>query len=224
MQSCKDGGNLAWRYWLIVHNEWTLPLRRRACQGRQCNLGRKRAADKDEKTNTKSKQEEKSEAKDGSDKPAKRPAKKAKPSLPDIQMRIVLTEFTRWTLDKGTLLDIEDFILKDKEAVKRHHMVLETSGRSSQCKQRQTACWCPHLLHKKNRNDPDNYKAIADANGAILNIDRARSGTTIRSTTAEEGDNAPPKPVYLLSSTRPGEKFCDMAYIASMEPRIVPSD
>lgn len=27
-QSCKDVGNLAWLYWLIVHNEWTSPLRR----------------------------------------------------------------------------------------------------------------------------------------------------------------------------------------------------
>jgi hypothetical protein len=27
-QSCKDVGNLAWLYYLIVHNEWTSPLRR----------------------------------------------------------------------------------------------------------------------------------------------------------------------------------------------------
>lgn len=27
-QSCKQVGNLAWLYWLIVHNDWTSPLRR----------------------------------------------------------------------------------------------------------------------------------------------------------------------------------------------------
>ncbi|KAF9763534.1 hypothetical protein IL306_003074 [Fusarium sp. DS 682] len=262
--------------------------KKRHAKGGNAIWGGKRAADQAEKTNTKSKQEEQPEAEDG-DTLAKRPAKKAKPSLPDIQMRIVLTGFTRWvgdknkedqdrrklrdmgiqivqegqpcdylaaptvvrtvkflcalargptvisstfidqTLDKGILLDVEDFILKDKEAEKRHNMVLETSVARAKANRGKLLVGVPIYCTEKIRNGPDSYKAIAEANGAIFKIYRARSGTTIRPTTAEEEGNAPPEPVYLLSSARPDEKplwekFCDMAYKGNMEPRIVAPD
>ncbi|KAF5708613.1 hypothetical protein FMUND_10525 [Fusarium mundagurra] len=142
---------------------------------------------------------------------------------------VISSTFVDQTLDKGTLLDVEDFILKDKEAVKRHNMVLETSVARTKANRGKLLVGVPIYCTEKTRNDPDNYKAIAEANSAIFNIYRARNGTTIRPTTAEEGGNAPPEPVYLLSSTRPDEKplwekFCDMAYKANMEPRIVPPD
>jgi hypothetical protein len=58
---------------------------------------------------------------------------------------------------------------------------------------------------------------------------RARSGVTIKPTTAEEDGNSPPEPVYLLSGVSQEEKnlwpkFQDMAEKGHMEPRIVSPD
>lgn len=74
--------------------------KKRHAKGGNTIWGGKRAADQAEKTNTKTKQEEKPEDEDA-DALAKRPIKKTKPSLPDIQMRVVLTGFTRWVGDKN---------------------------------------------------------------------------------------------------------------------------
>lgn len=76
---------------------------------------------------------------------------------------------------------------------------------------------------------PNAFKAIAEANGAIFKIYRARSGVTIRPTTAEEDGGAPPDPVYLLSGDTAAEKllwpkFEHMAREGHMEPRIVDPD
>ncbi|EWY88505.1 hypothetical protein FOYG_09668 [Fusarium oxysporum NRRL 32931] len=262
--------------------------KKRHAKGGNAIWGGKRAADQAEKTNSKTKQDEKPEDEDA-DALAKRPTKKTKQSLPDIQMRVVLTGFTRWvgdknkedqdrrklrdmgiqivqegqpcdylaapsvvrtvkflcalargptvisstfidqSLDKGTLLDVEDFILKDNAAEKRHNMVLETSVARAKANRGKLLVGVPIYCTEKIRNGAESYKAIAEANGAIFKIYRARSGTTIRPTTAEEEGNAPPEPVYLLSSGRPDErplweKFRDMAYNGNMEPRIVAPD
>ena len=79
------------------------------------------------------------------------------------------------------------------------------------------------------KNGVDCYKAIAQANGAIFKVYRARSGTTIKPTTAEEDGGAAPEPVYLLTGNSPQEralwpKFEKMAREGNMEPRVVLTD
>jgi hypothetical protein len=78
-------------------------------------------------------------------------------------------------------------------------------------------------------NGVDAFKSIAEANGAIFKVYRARSGTTIKPTTVEEDGGADPDPVYLLSGSSAGERqlwprFEEMARKGHMEPRIVVSD
>jgi hypothetical protein len=61
--------------------------------------GGKRAADLTEKEK-KDKQRNTSPEEDEADEPRKRPAKKARPSLPEIDIRIMITGFSRWVGDK----------------------------------------------------------------------------------------------------------------------------
>ncbi|RSL67911.1 hypothetical protein CEP51_012591 [Fusarium floridanum] len=250
--------------------------------------GGKRAADQAEKENSKPKQAKSPEAEEDTA-AAKRPAKKARQSLPDVEMRVILTGFSRWvgernkedqdrrklrdlgiqivqegqpcdylaaphivrtvkflcalargptvisstfidkTLETGKLPDIEDYILKDKETEMRYDLNLEKSVARAKSNRGKLLMGIPIYCTEKIRNGPDSYKAIAEANGAIFKIYRARSGTTIRPTTAEEEGNAPPEPVYLLSSLTPDERqlwnrFRDMARKGNMEPRVVAPD
>lgn len=82
------------------------------------------------------------------------------------------------------------------------------------------------------------YKLVAEANGATFVPFSARSGSTIRPTTAEEDGGADPEPVYLLSQPPPSTtngatlptpkaeaelraKFVKMAETGHMRPVIV---
>ncbi|KAF5026141.1 hypothetical protein F66182_1789 [Fusarium sp. NRRL 66182] len=266
--------------------------KKRHAKGGNVIWGGKRAAEQaereKEKTSGKAKQSTSPEAEDIST-TAKRPTKKARPTLPDVEMRIILTGFNRWVGDKnkedqdrrklrdmgiqivqegqpcdylvaphivrtvkflcalargptvissafvehaletGAQPDVDEFILKDEDAEKRYNVDLEKSvarAKSNRCK---LLVGVPIYCTEKIRNGPDSYKAIAEANGAIFKIYRARSGTTIRPTTAEEEGNAPPEPVYLLSSMAHDERplwnrFRDMARKGNMEPRVVAPD
>lgn len=127
------------------------------------------------------------------------------------------------------MLDPEDFILKDTEMESRYNFKLENSVARAKNFRGKLLQGVPIYCTEKIRNGPDSYKTIAEANNAIFKIYRARSGTTIKPTTAEEDGNAPPDPVYLLSGTTNEEKqlwerFKDMAVKGNMEPRIVAPD
>ncbi|UKZ86837.1 uncharacterized protein TrAFT101_002661 [Trichoderma asperellum] len=226
--------------------------------------------------------------KDGDD-DEDRPAKKSRPSLPGVEMRIILTGFTRWvgsqikedqdrrklrdlgiqivqegqpcdylaaphvvrtvkflcalargptvisstfiekTLETGKLQDVEDFILKDDEAEAKYDVNLEKSVARAKAHRGKLLRSIPIYCTDKIRNGPESYRAIAEANGAMFMIYRARSGTTIKPTTAEEDGFAPPEPVYLLSGVTPEEKqlwkrFKEMAENGHMEPRVVSPD
>lgn len=129
----------------------------------------------------------------------------------------------------GKLPDIDDYILQDKETEKRYDVNLEKSVARAKSNRGKLLMGIPIYCTEKIRNGPESYKAIAEANGAIFKIYRARSGTTIRPTTAEEEGNAPPEPVYLLSSLAHDERqlwnrFRDMARKGNMEPRVVAPD
>lgn len=125
--------------------------------------------------------------------------------------------------------DVDGFLLKDKESEQRFDVDLEKSVSRARSNRGKLLLGVAIYCTEKIRNGPDSYKAISEANGAIFKIYRARSGTTIRPTTAEEEDNAPPEPVYLLSSVAPEERnlwgrFREMALKGNMEPRIVAPD
>ncbi|EGX93245.1 DNA repair protein Rtt107 [Cordyceps militaris CM01] len=256
-------------------------------------FGGKRAANFVEKQKLEEEEakQKKTAAKDKSseDEEGKRPSKKARPSLPDVEMRIILTGFTRWledknkedadrrklrdmgiqivqegqacdylaaphivrtvkflcalargpevisstfidaALDTGKLPVISKFPLKDKEAESRYNFTLGKSvGRAKANRGRLlqgVAVYCTEGV----KNGPKSYQAVAEANGAIFKIYRARSGTTIKPTTAEQDGGAPPDPVYLLSGVSADEKgmwarFREMATKGHMEPRIVAPD
>ncbi|KAF4465724.1 hypothetical protein FALBO_7424 [Fusarium albosuccineum] len=261
--------------------------KKRHSKGANVPWGGKRAADQADKA-SRSKQTASPEVEEDPA-TAKRPAKKAKQSLPDVEMRIILTGFGRWVGDKnkedhdrrklrdlgiqivqegqpcdylaaphivrtvkflcalargptvisstfidkaletGKLPNIDDYVLKDKEAERRYDVNLEKSVARAKSNRGKLLVGVPIYCTEKIRNGPDSYKAIAEANGALFKIYRARSGTTIRPTTAEEEGNAAPEPVYLLSSLAPDERqlwsrFKDMAQKGNMEPRVVAPD
>ncbi|KAH6605707.1 hypothetical protein Trco_004860 [Trichoderma cornu-damae] len=254
-------------------------------------FGGKRAAELAEKENVNG-TKKKSTGRGGNDEDDEdedRPAKKARPSLPGIEMRIILTGFTRWvgnqikedqdrrklrdlgiqivqegqpcdylaaphvvrtvkflcalargptvisstfiekTLETGKLQDVDDYVLKDSEAERKYDVNLERSVARAKAHRGKLLRGIPIYCTDKIKNGPDSYRAIAEANGAIFMIYRARSGTTIKPTTAEEDGFAPPEPVYLLSGPTKDEKqlwqrFKDMAEKGHMEPRVVSPD
>lgn len=142
---------------------------------------------------------------------------------------VISSTFVDKVLETGKVPPVDDFILKDKNAEKQYNVKLERSvGRAKQHRGRLLR-GVPIYCTEKIRIGPESYKAIAEANGAMFMMYRARSGVSIKPTTAEEDGNKPPEPVYLLSSAGPEEKqlwgrFKDMAEKGHMEPRIVAPD
>jgi hypothetical protein len=220
---------------------------------------------------------------------SKRGPKRQRLSLPDVEMRVVLTGYQRWLedihkedsdrkklramgiqivqdnqpcdylaapnlvrtkkflrclargpevisstfidacLDTGKRQDPADFPLEDKSNEKRFDVKLSTSVARARANRGRLLQAVPVYCTADIKNGCENYQTIAEANGAIFKIYRARSGTTIKPTTAEEDGGAPPEPVYLLSTNTPGEKalwpkFEKMARDGHMEPRIVAPD
>jgi hypothetical protein len=142
---------------------------------------------------------------------------------------VISSTFIDKVLESGKVPPIEDFLLKDKKAEKQYKVDLARSAARAKSWRGKLLRGVPIYCTEKIRNGPDSYKAIAEANGAIFKMYRARSGTTIKPTTAEEDGNRDPEPVYLLSSVGPEEKqmwsrFKDMAEKGNMEPRVVAPD
>ncbi|KAG6010696.1 hypothetical protein E4U21_005195 [Claviceps maximensis] len=226
---------------------------------------------------------------DEDDASKKRSAKKPRPSLPEVQMRVVITGFSRWVgnsiiedhdrrkmrelgiqvvqtgqpcdflvapqvvrtvkflcslargavvlssdfvetvLETGEIPDVNDFILKDKKAEEKFDIDLKRSVARAKANRGKLLQGVPVYCTEKIQNGADSYRSIAEANGAIFKLYRARSGTTIKPTTAEQDGFAKPDPVYLLSSNSPEEqkmwsRFREMAEQGHMEPRIVAPD
>ncbi|POR35195.1 BRCT domain-containing protein [Tolypocladium paradoxum] len=249
--------------------------------------GGRRAADLAEKE--KSAKAATKSAHEDDDEDARRPTKKARPSLPEVDMRVVVTGYKRWVGDRnkedqdrrklrdlGVQIVIEgqpcdyvvapnvmrtvkflcalargatglstdfiehalqtgevpapdDFLLKDEAAEKKYNLKLERSASRAKANRGKLLQGIPIYCTENIRNGPESYQAIAEANGAIFKLYRARSGTTIKPTTAEEDGGAPPEPVYLLSNNMGDDKhlwprFEEMAKNGNMEPRIVAPD
>ncbi|KJZ76926.1 hypothetical protein HIM_03803 [Hirsutella minnesotensis 3608] len=248
--------------------------------------GGKRAADMTEKEQH-AKTTRASSVEDHDD--SKRPSKKHRPSLPDVEMRLVITGYPRWVGDKSkedndrrklrdlgvqvvqeshpcdyvaapklvrtvkflcalargatalsteyidsvletnSVPDPSEYLLQDSNAEAQYDIDLQRSVARAKANRGRLLHGIPIYCTDKVRNGADSYRAIAEANGAIFKLYRARSGTTIKPTTAEEDGNAPPEPVYLISGTSHEEqqlwpRFEDMAVKGNMEPRIVAPD
>ncbi|KAK2590963.1 regulator of Ty1 Transposition [Conoideocrella luteorostrata] len=254
--------------------------------------GGKRAADQTEKekhSKTTTSPKHKQGDDDDDDDDVRRPSKKHRPSLPEVEMKLVVTGFSRWVgnknkedhdrrklrdlgiqivqegqqcnylvapqvvrtvkflcslargavvlrsdfietvLETGEVPDANDFILNDEGAEKRYNFKLERSMARAKANRGKLLQGVPVYCTEKIRNGPSSYRAIAEANGAIFKLYRARSGTTIKPTTAEEDGFAQPEPVYLLTGNSPEEqqmwrRFREMAERGHMEPRVVAPD
>ncbi|KAK3995835.1 BRCT-containing protein 1 [Cladorrhinum sp. PSN332] len=219
----------------------------------------------------------------------KRPAKRPKLSLPEVDMRICLTGYKKWVgnqkteeadkkilrslgihivtdsqpcdylaaprvvrtmkflkclargaevinstfidacLENGERPDVNHHLLVDKENETKFGIKIGTAVGRARSNRGRLLWNVPIYCTEHIKNGTEAFKAIAEANGATFKVYRARGGTTIKPTTAEEDGGAPPDPVYLLSGTAAAEKllwpkFEDMAIRGHMEPRIVNPD
>lgn len=142
---------------------------------------------------------------------------------------VLSSNFIDEALERGEVPDPDDFLLKDEENEAKFGVKLETAVSRARANLGKLLWTVPVYCTNNICNGPESYKAIAEANGAMFKLYRARSGTTIKPTTEEEDGGAPPEPVYLLSSNSADErslwpKFEEMARKGHMEPRIVAAD
>lgn len=142
---------------------------------------------------------------------------------------VLSLDFLEQALQTGELPNPDDFLLQDEAAEKKYNLKLERSASRAKANRGKLLQGIPIYCTEKIRNGIESFQAIAEANGAIFKLYRARSGTTIKPTTAEEDGGAPPEPVYLLSNNSSEDKqlwprFEEMAKNGNMEPRIVAPD
>jgi hypothetical protein len=142
---------------------------------------------------------------------------------------VINSKFIDDCLEAGKLLDPKDYVLEDKENEQKFGVELSLTIKRARANRgrllRNVAVYCSAEI----KHGVESYQTIAEANGAIFKIYRARSGTTIKPTTEEEDGGAPPEPVYLITSNKPTEralwpKFEKMAKDGHMEPRVVAPD
>lgn len=143
--------------------------------------------------------------------------------------QVISSTFIEKVLEDGKIPEVEDFILKDKDAEKRFSFKLAQAVARAKANRGRLLSGIPVYCSDSIRNGAESYRSVAEANGALFKVYRARSGTTIKPTTKEEDGGRPPEPVYLLSGTSNEEKqmwprFRDMALKGNMEPRIVTPD
>ncbi|KXX83410.1 BRCT-containing protein 1 [Madurella mycetomatis] len=223
------------------------------------------------------------------DEQEKRPVKKAKMSLPEVDMRVCLTGYRRWVenrsseeadrkklrslgiqivqdnapcnylaapgmvrtmkflrclargpevinssfitacIETGKRPNVKDYPLADKANEAKFGVTIEKAICRARANRGRLLWGVPIYCTAEIPNGSDAFKTIAEANGAIFKVYRARGGATIKPTTAEEDGGADPDPVYLLSGSSPAERqlwprFEEMAHKGHMEPRIVMSD
>ncbi|KAK3292735.1 BRCT domain-containing protein [Chaetomium fimeti] len=219
----------------------------------------------------------------------KRPAKRAKISLPEIDMRICLTGYKRWVenktteeadrrklrslgiqivqenapcnylaapsmvrtmkflrclakgpdvinssfitacIESGKRPPVKNHLLVDKASEARFGVSIDKAVNRARANRGRLLWGVPIYCTAEIPNGVDAFKNIAEANGGMFKVYRARSGTTIKLATEDEEGDAGPDPVYLLTGASPAERqlwprFQEMARKGNMEPRIVMAD
>ena len=142
---------------------------------------------------------------------------------------VIDSTFIDACLDRGKVPDVQSYMLKDKENEEAIGFSIQKATARARANRGRLLWNVPVYCTAEIKNGPESYRIIAEANGAIFKIYRARGGSTIKPTTAEEEGGAAPDPVYLLSSTSEAERqlwprFEEMAARGNMEPRIVVAD
>lgn len=143
--------------------------------------------------------------------------------------RVLSTDFIDEAVRGGRVPAPDDYLLKDAAAEQKYAIDLERSASRAKANRGRLLQGIPVYCTDRIRNGADSYRAIAEANGATFKVYRARSGTTIKPTTADEDGGAAPEPVYLLSNATLEDRqvwprFREMALRGHMEPRIVAPD
>lgn len=142
---------------------------------------------------------------------------------------VIDSSFITACIETGKRPHLKDHRLVDKDSEARFGVTLDTAISRARANRGRLLWGVPIYCTAEIPNGPDAFKTIAEANGGIFKVYRARSGTTIKPTTEEEDGGAAPEPVYLLSGSSPAERqlwprFQDMARKGHMEPRIVMAD
>ncbi|KAK3316146.1 hypothetical protein B0H66DRAFT_625057 [Apodospora peruviana] len=142
---------------------------------------------------------------------------------------VINSSFITDCLETGEVPDVEKYALVDEDSEQSFGVTIATAVARARANRGRLLWGVPVYCTADIKNGVESYKTIAEANGAIFKTYKARSGTTIKPTSAEEDGGAPPEPVYLLTSPSQAErqlwpKFEDMARNGNMEPRIVVSD
>lgn len=142
---------------------------------------------------------------------------------------VLSSSFLEEAIESGSLPDPEDYLLKDEIAEEKWDIDLQISSARAKKWKGQLLRGTPIYCTEKIKAGPETYRSIAEANGALFKTYSARSGTTIKPTTAEEDGFKPPEPVYLITTNTPDERplwprFRKMAEDGHMEPRVVTTD
>lgn len=142
---------------------------------------------------------------------------------------VINSSFITACIESGKRAPIKDHMLVDKANETRFGVSLVKAVSRARANRGRLLWNVPIYCTANIPNGVDAFKNIADANGAIFKVYRARGGSTIKPTTAEEDGGAAPEPVYLISGVSPTERllwprFQEMACKGNMEPRIVVGD
>lgn len=141
---------------------------------------------------------------------------------------VINSTFLDKCLEAGERPNVEDFKLKDKVNEAKYGIKIEQSVKKARENKGRLMFGLPIYCTGDIKHGPDSYRPIAEANGAIFKVLKARSASTIKPTDPEE-DEGGQEPVYLLTSNSESErglwpKFEKMAEKGNMEPRIVAAD
>lgn len=146
--------------------------------------------------------------------------------------KIVHADFITDCIDKDTLLDPDDYNLRDKDSEKRYKFKLdEARQRAKENKNKLLqgrTIYCMETIH----GGFDAFKSIVETNGGQCAMFRGRAGITIgrgRAADEEDGNASSEREVYLLSGTEKSHeklwpKFRSLAQDAKRIPRIVRTD
>jgi hypothetical protein len=142
---------------------------------------------------------------------------------------VINSSFITACIETGKRPPIKDYLLRDEVNEARFGVSIDKAVNRARANRGRLLWGVPVYCTAEIPNGVENFKIIAEANGAIFKVYRARSGTTIKPTTEEEDGGAEPDPVYLLSGGTTAERllwprFEEMARKGHMEPRIVMAD
>lgn len=125
----------------------------------------------------------------------------------------------------GKVPDVEDFLLRDKEAEEKFGLKLKDAVSRAKANKRNLLRRVPIYCTADIKNGSDTYRDIVQANGGTFAVYNGRP--FVKKTSPEE-DDGPAEPVYLITGQTPKERalwapFTETAIAGNMIPRVVDS-